>query len=189
MSTWKTRASAASIMGACVFAVASGAGAVFVGDWWGQHHSPVVIQYVDGPVGTSRARHVARGVGPEGRRADGRAAGAGPGRLSGRAGQRHQPGRPGHTDIPGHATPHHQPARLSARDAERERDGDGHGYSDRYGPGDAQRDPEHDADGHADPDRSVVVAVASAVGVPRRAASPRAEFRRRRRQNSARDGT
>ena len=55
MSTWKTRASAASIMGACVFAVASGAGAVFVGDWWGQHHSPVVIQYVDGPVGTSRA--------------------------------------------------------------------------------------------------------------------------------------
>jgi len=55
MSTWKTRASAASIMGACVFAVASGAGAVFVGNWWGQHHSPVVIQYVDGPAGTSRA--------------------------------------------------------------------------------------------------------------------------------------
>ena len=55
MSTWKTRASAASIMGACVFAVASGAGAVFVGDWWGQHHSPVVIQYVDGPVRTSGA--------------------------------------------------------------------------------------------------------------------------------------
>jgi len=55
MSTWKTRAAAASIMGACVFAVASGAGAVFVGDWWGQHHSPVVIQYVDGPAGTSRA--------------------------------------------------------------------------------------------------------------------------------------
>ena len=55
MSTWKARASAASIMGACVFAVASGAGAVFVGDWWGQHHSPVVIQYVDGPAGTSRA--------------------------------------------------------------------------------------------------------------------------------------
>ena len=55
MSTWKTRAAAASIMGACVFAVASGAGAVFVGDWWGQHHSPVVIQYVDGPVGTSGA--------------------------------------------------------------------------------------------------------------------------------------
>ena len=54
MSTWKTRAAAASIMGACVFAVASGAGAVFVGDWWGQHHSPVVIQYVDGPAGTSR---------------------------------------------------------------------------------------------------------------------------------------
>ena len=55
MSTWKTRAAAASIMGACVFAVASGAGAVFVGDWWGQHHSPVVIQYVDGPAATSRA--------------------------------------------------------------------------------------------------------------------------------------
>ena len=55
MSTWKTRASAASIMGACVFAVASGAGAVFVGDWWGQHHSPVVIQYVDGPADTSQA--------------------------------------------------------------------------------------------------------------------------------------
>ncbi len=55
MSTWKTRAAAASVMGACVFAVASGAGAVFVGDWWGQHHSPVVIQYVDGPGGTSLA--------------------------------------------------------------------------------------------------------------------------------------
>ena len=38
--TYKTRASAASVAGACVFAVVSGAGAVFAGDWWGQHHGP-----------------------------------------------------------------------------------------------------------------------------------------------------
>ena len=50
-----TRASTAAVMGACVFAVSSGAGAVFVGDWWGQHHGPVVIQFVSGPGSTSRA--------------------------------------------------------------------------------------------------------------------------------------
>ena len=60
VSTFRTRASAASIAGACVFAVVSGAGAVFAGDWWGQHHGPVVIQFVNGPgggthAGTSRA--------------------------------------------------------------------------------------------------------------------------------------
>jgi hypothetical protein len=46
VGTWRARASAASITGACVFAVATGAGAVFVGDWWGQHHGPVVTVYV-----------------------------------------------------------------------------------------------------------------------------------------------
>lgn len=55
MSTWRARISAASLVGACVFAVATGAGAVFVGNWWGRHHAPVVVQYV-GPPGSSSAR-------------------------------------------------------------------------------------------------------------------------------------
>ena len=56
MGTWKTRASAASVTGACVFAVVAGAGAVFAGDWWGQHHGPVVVQFINGPAGDSQAK-------------------------------------------------------------------------------------------------------------------------------------
>jgi hypothetical protein len=54
VSTWRARASAASVAGACVFATATGAGAVFVGDWWGQHHGPVVVEYANGPTDGSR---------------------------------------------------------------------------------------------------------------------------------------
>src|SRR6202012_4241630 len=38
MGSWRARASVASLAGACLFAVTTGAGAVFVGDWWGPHH-------------------------------------------------------------------------------------------------------------------------------------------------------
>jgi hypothetical protein len=54
VSTWKTRVSAVSVVGACGFALVSGAGAVFVGDWWGQHHGPVVVEFVNGPADGSR---------------------------------------------------------------------------------------------------------------------------------------
>ncbi len=56
MGNWKTRASAASVTGACVFALATGAGAVFAGDWWGQHHGPVVVQFINGPAGDAKAK-------------------------------------------------------------------------------------------------------------------------------------
>jgi len=56
MGTWKTRASAVSVTGACVFALVTGAGAVFAGDWWGQHHGPVVVQFINGPAGDSQAK-------------------------------------------------------------------------------------------------------------------------------------
>ena len=56
MGTWKTRASAVSVAGACVFALVTGAGAVFAGDWWGQHHGPVVVQFINGPAGDSQAK-------------------------------------------------------------------------------------------------------------------------------------
>ena len=56
MGTWKTRASAASVTGACVFALVTGAGAVFAGDWWGQHHGPVVVQFINGPAGDAQAK-------------------------------------------------------------------------------------------------------------------------------------
>ena len=46
MGSWRARASVASITGACLFAVTTGAGAVFVGDWWGQNHGSVVTVYV-----------------------------------------------------------------------------------------------------------------------------------------------
>ncbi|HWG15052.1 MAG TPA: hypothetical protein VG268_17420 [Streptosporangiaceae bacterium] len=49
MGSWRTRASAASITGACVFAVVIGAGAVFVGDWVGSHHGTVVTEFVTTP--------------------------------------------------------------------------------------------------------------------------------------------
>jgi hypothetical protein len=50
MGSWHTRASAASITGACVFAVVTGAGAVFVGDWYGSsHHGTVVTEFVTTP--------------------------------------------------------------------------------------------------------------------------------------------
>jgi len=50
MGSWHTRASAASITGACVFAVVTGAGAVFLGDWYGSsHHSTVVTEFVTTP--------------------------------------------------------------------------------------------------------------------------------------------
>jgi hypothetical protein len=40
-----------------VFAVLTGAGAVFAGDWWGQHHGPVVTVFVTPPASASRASH------------------------------------------------------------------------------------------------------------------------------------
>jgi hypothetical protein len=46
MGSWRARASVASLAGACLFAVTTGAGAVFVGNWWGQHHGSVVTVYV-----------------------------------------------------------------------------------------------------------------------------------------------
>src|ERR1700761_5935356 len=50
MGSWHARASAASITGACVFAVVTGAGAVFVGDWYGSsHHGTVVTEFVTTP--------------------------------------------------------------------------------------------------------------------------------------------
>lgn len=61
-------ASVVSVVGACVFAMATGASAVFLGDWWGLHHGPVSVQYVPGPgSGSARAspghvRHAARAV-------------------------------------------------------------------------------------------------------------------------------
>jgi hypothetical protein len=59
MNRWKEHASAASVTGACVFAMVTGASAVFAGAWWGQHHGPVVVRYAPGPAGTSRG-HAAR---------------------------------------------------------------------------------------------------------------------------------
>jgi hypothetical protein len=47
---WGARA---SVTGACLFALTAGAGAVRVGDWWGQHHGRVTVRYV---TGTSPAR-------------------------------------------------------------------------------------------------------------------------------------
>jgi hypothetical protein len=67
MGSWHVRASAASITGACVFAVVTGAGAVFVGDWWGSsHHSTVVTQFVTAPASPAHGSHpaVARPVHP-----------------------------------------------------------------------------------------------------------------------------
>jgi hypothetical protein len=49
MGSWRTRASAASVAGAFVFAAVAGAGAIFVGDWWGSHHAPVVTEFVTTP--------------------------------------------------------------------------------------------------------------------------------------------
>ena len=158
MSTWKTRASAASIMGACVFAVASGAGAVFVGDWWGQHHSPVVIQYVDGPVRTSGAAtsHAAsvQKVDAQTDAPPTQAPAAYPAEPDSAISQADPATRTSR------ATPHHTIKPHGSAQRTPSASGDGDGLDD------AQRDPEHDADGHADPDRSVVVADASAVGVP-----------------------
>lgn len=60
MGSWHVRASAASITGACVFAVVTGAGAVFVGDWWGSsHHSTVVTQFVTTPASPAHGSHPA----------------------------------------------------------------------------------------------------------------------------------
>ena len=67
MGSWHVRASAASITGACVFAVVTGAGAVFVGDWWGSsHHSTVVTQFVTAPASPAHGSHpaVARSAPP-----------------------------------------------------------------------------------------------------------------------------
>ena len=67
MGSWHVRASAASITGACVFAVVTGAGAVFVGDWWGStHHSTVVTQFVTAPASPAHSRPptAARSVSP-----------------------------------------------------------------------------------------------------------------------------
>ena len=61
MSTWKSRASTASVTGACVFALVAGAGAVFAGDWWGQHHGPVVVQFINGPAGDTQAKQTHAG--------------------------------------------------------------------------------------------------------------------------------
>ena len=69
MGSWHVRASAASITGACVFAVVTGAGAVFVGDWWGSsHHSTVVTQFVTAPASPAHGGHraVARSAPPAG---------------------------------------------------------------------------------------------------------------------------
>ena len=70
MGTWRARASAASITGACIFAVVTGAGAVFVGDWWGQHHGPVVTVYVTTTATAAQASQttVARADHPRGHR-------------------------------------------------------------------------------------------------------------------------
>jgi hypothetical protein len=67
MGSWHIRASAASITGACVFAVVTGAGAVFVGDWWGSnHHSTVITQFVTAPASPAHGSHpaVARSAPP-----------------------------------------------------------------------------------------------------------------------------
>jgi hypothetical protein len=66
MGSWQARASTASITGACVFAVVTGAGAVFVGDWWGSHHAPVVTEFVTTPASPPHGSHpaVARSVHP-----------------------------------------------------------------------------------------------------------------------------
>jgi hypothetical protein len=61
MGTWKSRASTASVTGACVFALVTGAGAVFAGDWWGQHHGPVVVQFINGPAGDTQAKQTHAG--------------------------------------------------------------------------------------------------------------------------------
>jgi hypothetical protein len=69
MGSWHVRASAASITGACVFAVVTGAGAVFVGDWWGSsHHRTVVTQFVTAPASPAHGSHraVARSAPPAG---------------------------------------------------------------------------------------------------------------------------
>lgn len=59
MGSWQARASTASITGACVFALATGAGAVFVGDWWGSHHGPVVTEFVTTPASPPHGSHPA----------------------------------------------------------------------------------------------------------------------------------
>lgn len=59
MGSWRARASVASLAGACLFAVTTGAGAVFVGDWWGQHHGSVVTVYVTTTASPPGTRHAA----------------------------------------------------------------------------------------------------------------------------------
>jgi hypothetical protein len=59
MGSWRTRASAASVAGAFVFAAVAGAGAIFVGDWWGTHHAPVVTEFVTTPASPVPGSHSA----------------------------------------------------------------------------------------------------------------------------------
>jgi hypothetical protein len=59
MGSWRTRASAASITGACVFALVTGAGAVFLGDWVGSHHGTVVTKFVTTPASPAHSGHSA----------------------------------------------------------------------------------------------------------------------------------
>jgi hypothetical protein len=57
MGSWRTRASAASVAGAFVFAAVAGAGSMLVGNWWGQHHGPVVTEYVTTPASPGPGGH------------------------------------------------------------------------------------------------------------------------------------
>lgn len=58
MRIWGARA---SVMGACLFALTAGAGAVRAGDWWGQHHGRVTVRYVTGG-SPARGSHAGQAV-------------------------------------------------------------------------------------------------------------------------------
>jgi hypothetical protein len=57
----------ASLAGACLFAVTTGAGAVFVGDWWGQHHGSVTTVYVTTTASAPGTSHAAVAAHPKAR--------------------------------------------------------------------------------------------------------------------------
>ena len=135
MSSWHVRASAASITGACVFAVVTGAGAVFVGDWWGSsHHSTVVTQFVTAPASPAHGSHpaVARSAPP---------AGAGHHTSGGAA--RSQAQADAQTAQVARSTPAHpaHPARQAAAVSDSNGQGQGNGHNGNGGQGPGGPDP------------------------------------------------
>jgi hypothetical protein len=136
MGSWHVRASAASITGACVFAVVTGAGAVFVGDWWGSnHHSTVITQFVTAPASPAHGSHpaVARSAPPAGHHTSG-----GTTRSQAQA-----DAQTVHVAGPTPARPAHKPAAtVSNGRGQGESQGENEGQGEGQGNGQGQADPD-----------------------------------------------